>query len=115
MNGLVMLKEHVDDTEDLINIELDNRCAHCLHTHCARPSLQLLQAALSFSCSSLQAAIQSNLVVMPPPITNSSNEHVHGLASVAACRTLLGPALRALLLKLMCMHVRETTVGLQAQ
>lgn len=25
MNGLVMLKEHVDDTEDLINIELDNR------------------------------------------------------------------------------------------
>ena len=26
MNGLVMLKEHVDDTEDLINIELDNRC-----------------------------------------------------------------------------------------
>lgn len=27
MNGLVMLKEHVDDTEDLINIELDNRSA----------------------------------------------------------------------------------------
>ena len=27
MNGLVMLKEHVDDTEDLINIELDNRYA----------------------------------------------------------------------------------------
>ena len=27
MSGLLMLKEHVDDTEDLINIELDNRCA----------------------------------------------------------------------------------------
>lgn len=33
MNGLVMLKEHVDDTEDLINIELDNRLAKlCYHS-----------------------------------------------------------------------------------
>ena len=30
MSGLLMLKEHVDDTEDLINIELDNRCCACV-------------------------------------------------------------------------------------
>ena len=32
MSGLLMLKEHVDDTEDLINIELDNRCCPVLMT-----------------------------------------------------------------------------------
>lgn len=57
MNGLVMLKEHVDDTEDLINIELDNRCLPSLAQ--VLLELQVLQQLLLCPCCILQGQSQS--------------------------------------------------------
>ena len=47
LSRLKVLYERIDDTEDLINIELDHRFAYAPLTQLAHPSLALLSACIA--------------------------------------------------------------------